>query len=115
MKKILTTLLFLSIATIAIMGCSLIFGATYSYDTDAGYCVEVETSEIGPLILLEGFGAEKEPCDTTDVAATCTYESDEFNQEVTNYYSAEYLELSPDFAAELEADCIADDGEWLKL
>lgn len=108
MKKILTILLFLSVGTLTIMGCSLIFGATYSVSTDTGYCYEVTTSEASTIIFMEAAGAVKEPCDTENVAASCTFTSSEYNQETVNYYSAEYLASVPD----LEDDCADDEGDW---
>ncbi|MDC7226411.1 MAG: hypothetical protein PQJ61_06575 [Spirochaetales bacterium] len=108
MKKILIALLVLSTATLAFMGCALIFGTTYSVSTGNGYCYEVTTSEMSTIVAMELLGAVEEPCDTSDVAATCTFISDEYNQEMVNYYSAEYLELYPD----VKDNC---DGTWETL
>lgn len=110
MKKILITLILISAATLTFMGCKFIFGTTYSV-TSGGYCYEITTSETSVIVALELIGAEEEPCDTDNAAASCTVESDVYNQEMVNYYSADYLTLYSD----LEEECTAEGGTWKDL
>ena len=113
MKKLLILLLTASIAVVILVGCAFIFGTTLSMNFGSGYCYELETAEASVIIFFSALGFEEKSCDETDFDYTCAYHDSEYDQDMINYYTQDYIDNVA--TTDVEAECESDGGTWKEL